>query len=380
MDVIFLLGVSQAFFLAFLVFKKDQKSHGDYVLALWLAFLGLHLLDYYIISTNLGMKYPHLLGIGVCFPMLQGPFMFVYIKVMISKSGKIKLIYWLHSLPFILLTLYLFFDFYLLGAEEKLAYYKYLEVNSSVALFIISLLNNFLGPIYVIWSLVILRKHIKNISNDFSYTDDIDLKWLKYVLAGLGVVWMMVILTNIIDLVFIEWINSDDLIYLAVTIAVFFLGYYGIKQKAIYLETSQPITNLENTESFEVQESGQYKKSGLKKENAELIKQDLLNYMNLDQPYLNSKLSLKNVADDLNISVNHLSQVMNEQLGKSFFDFVNGYRVEEVKRLLKESRHEQFTLLALAYDSGFNSKSSFNHVFKRITNSTPSEYIKTISS
>lgn len=98
--------------------------------------------------------------------------------------------------------------------------------------------------------------------------------------------------------------------------------------------------------------------------------------MEEEKPYLNGKLSLKDVAQYVDISVNHLSQVINEQLHKSFFDFINTYRVEEVKRLLNESRHEQLTLLAVAYDSGFNSKSSFNSIFKKITGVTPSQYLK----
>ena len=98
--------------------------------------------------------------------------------------------------------------------------------------------------------------------------------------------------------------------------------------------------------------------------------------MENEKPYLNNRLGLKDVAEYLNISVHHLSQVINEQLDKNFFDFVNDYRVTEVKNLLRDPKHKQFTLLAIAYDCGFNSKSSFNSVFKKITGLTPSSYVK----
>jgi len=84
------------------------------------------------------------------------------------------------------------------------------------------------------------------------------------------------------------------------------------------------------------------------------------------------------VATALQISTNHLSQVINENLDKNFFDFVNGYRVEMVKQKMKDPSNKNYTLLSLAYDCGFNSKSSFNAIFKKYTGSTPSQYLNTI--
>ena len=98
--------------------------------------------------------------------------------------------------------------------------------------------------------------------------------------------------------------------------------------------------------------------------------------MENEKPYLDTKLGLKELAEDLDISVHHLSQVINEKLGKNFFEFVNGYRVAEVISLLKNPQYKRYTLLAIAYDSGFNSKSRFNSVFKKNTGFTPSKYIK----
>ena len=87
--------------------------------------------------------------------------------------------------------------------------------------------------------------------------------------------------------------------------------------------------------------------------------------MEKEIPYTDGKLSLKQVATNLNISTNHLSQVINENLNKNFFDFVNEYRVNLIKEKMKDPNHKQFTLLALAFDCGFNSKSSFNVIFKK---------------
>ena len=101
--------------------------------------------------------------------------------------------------------------------------------------------------------------------------------------------------------------------------------------------------------------------------------------MENERPYLNAKLSLRDVADYLGISTNHLSQVINENLKENFFDFVNGYRIAAVKRMMNDPTNSHLTLLGMAYESGFNSKSSFNATFKKMTGSTPSQYQKQTS-
>ena len=97
--------------------------------------------------------------------------------------------------------------------------------------------------------------------------------------------------------------------------------------------------------------------------------------MKTEKPYLNSQLSISMLAEQIKIPSNHLSQIINEQEGKNFFEFVNNYRIEEVKQRIIENQDKKFTLLAIAYDSGFNSKSSFNRIFKKQEGLTPNQYI-----
>ncbi|MCB0806841.1 MAG: AraC family transcriptional regulator, partial [Bacteroidales bacterium] len=96
-------------------------------------------------------------------------------------------------------------------------------------------------------------------------------------------------------------------------------------------------------------------------------------------PYLVSDLSLQKLSEMTNIPPHHLSQVINELLDKNFYEFVNGYRVDEVKRLIEKNQGQKYTLLSLAHDSGFNSKSTFNSIFKKYTRLTPREYMNKVS-
>lgn len=115
-----------------------------------------------------------------------------------------------------------------------------------------------------------------------------------------------------------------------------------------------------------------YEHSGLDAREALRLKERLVAWMNKEEPFLNPDLTLNQLAEELACQAKDLSQVINEQLGKNFNDFINSYRVDMAKRLLIESR--DLVILELAYDVGFNSKSSFNASFKKLTGLSPREF------
>ena len=104
------------------------------------------------------------------------------------------------------------------------------------------------------------------------------------------------------------------------------------------------------------------------------LMEKLLSHMEANKPFLNPELTLTDLAKQLTISRNQLSQVINTGVGDNFYNFINKFRVEEVKELIKKDAGKQYTILSLANDAGFNSKSSFNNIFKKMTGLTPSEY------
>ncbi len=96
--------------------------------------------------------------------------------------------------------------------------------------------------------------------------------------------------------------------------------------------------------------------------------------MENDKPYLNPSLSLTGLANDLSIPHRELSQIINEEFGQHFYDFLNRYRVDESKRILKDPVNSKNTILEICYSVGFNSKSAFNTAFKKHTGITPTEF------
>jgi len=104
--------------------------------------------------------------------------------------------------------------------------------------------------------------------------------------------------------------------------------------------------------------------------------QTLRRHMEKAEPYLNASLTIYQLARELSMSVQELSTLINHSLHQHFFDFVNEYRIKKATDLLKDPEKQKLTILEILYEVGFNSKSSFNTVFKKFTGSTPTEYRK----
>jgi TolB-like protein/AraC-like DNA-binding protein len=119
-----------------------------------------------------------------------------------------------------------------------------------------------------------------------------------------------------------------------------------------------------------------YKKTPLSADITKKLKVSLNDVMVKEKPYLDPKLNLSDLAELVHCSSNQLSQLLNENLGKNFYDYVNEYRLQYFQQLNRNPRNRQFTFLSLAYESGFNSKTTFNNFFKKSLGVTPSEYFK----
>ncbi|QRE02939.1 helix-turn-helix domain-containing protein [Flavobacterium psychrophilum] len=126
-------------------------------------------------------------------------------------------------------------------------------------------------------------------------------------------------------------------------------------------------------------EISKYKNSNLNRKLIEQYKSDLIHSMEMDKLYLNGKLSIQDVSNELNIPKQYISEVLNEHMKTNFQDFINEYRVEEFIKRLKNDPNNQFTLLGIATEVGFNAKSSFNSIFKKFKGLTPNQFKKNIA-
>ena len=380
MEYIFIVGAVQAFFLTFLVISKENKSKGDYVMMTWFVLLGILLTAYSLEVLGIDDQYPIFWGFTTSLPMLVGPITLLYVLAYTKKDQRISPLFALNALPYLIFTVIVFIKMTTESESTVRENITLIEDAQEPIFFLFELCRIFLGPIYLIISLFLLRKHTDRIGRYFSYTENINLKWIRNVILMLIFIWVTVIIISILSNWndFIPWRLGDNLIYLMVTITVFINGYYGIRQQIIFssfpskTSPATPLTQSGNNKS-------QYLNSGLTEKESKAHLENLLKFMKDEQPYLDGKLSLAQVAESMDISTNHLSQVINENLNRNFFDFINGYRVELVKQKMLDSANSNLTLLGMAYDSGFNSKSSFNSIFKKSTGMTPSQYLQSQS-
>ena len=371
MNTVFTIGIFLAFFLSLLLGTKKNRNLADTLLAVWLFIIGVHLTSYYTYSLGFWDKYPHLVGVTVPVPLLHGPMLFLYTLYSLRNEKKLRKPDWLHFAPALLFYIYMSRFYFFYTVEQKIMVDKGL-VDDFDLFFIVAMVSFIIsGLSYPILAYRQLSKYRKLLDDNFSHDGRISLDWLKYSIWGIGILFLTVAVVTILrEGMKIEFpFNADYIFYSIIILFVFCIGFFGIRQQHLFSVTG----NDGDTELVQTKSSGDYQKSGLKSEVAREIHERLKKIMAQKKLYTNPQLTLAELAQSVDVSVNHLSQIINQYEKVNYQDFVNKYRIDEfIENAIK---NREFTILAHAYDAGFNSKSSFNSVFKKQMGMTPSKYI-----
>lgn len=213
--------------------------------------------------------------------------------------------------------------------------------------------------VYLALCLILLRTHSKNLRNSFSALERINLVWLRWLVLAYATGLVAIVILAQLDV-------PDTALHLFGTMVILIIGAKGLIQTEIFGHQAFPET---------APKAGpKYERSSLTREQAEKAEKLLLAVMENDRLYLDEELSLRTLSEKTGLPSGHVSQVLNERLKRNFYDFVNGFRVEEAKRILRDPRRGDQKILGIAFDTGFASKVAFNRVFKKYTGMTPSEY------
>ena len=382
-DLILLIGMAQGFFLALLLLGRSGNLKANRILAILVIAYSLFILNALFIRSSLFEKYPHVIVILGELPLLFGPLHYFYAKFLINKRLKFSYLEWLQLLPYLIFKIYTV-PAYFLSAKELLAYIKNMEIAGNLVFDVLGWLIAVQGLTYMILTLFLIQKYTHNIKDNYSTIDEINLNWLKNITIMALVVWIVVSIEEVLALFDSNLLGGNSQIIAMLTaVFIYALGYLGLSKSEIFLQRIIPDWETMDRDSnqFDSKSEDQprkYQKSGLSAENAKRIVGSLIQLMKQEKPYLDSDLTLMELAGSLNISPHNLSEAINTQLQQTFFDFVNQYRVEQVKNDLVDPQKQHLTFLALALEAGFNSKSSFNAIFKKHAEMTPSEYRKRI--
>ena len=373
MNAIFTIGIFLSLFLSILLFTKKSKTLSDNILGVWLAFMSVHLFSYYLYYLGYWQKFPHLVGITHPFPLLYAPFLYLYVVFSIRIDQRFHLKDYLHFLPFILTYVCMFPFFFGYTAEQKRIIDSE-DFNSSYKYFFIFtfLIYIISGVVYSVLAYKKITNYQNLINQNFAYEDKISLQWLRFIILSIGGIFLVVITISVLQYAFSFnfGFNLDLIGFVSIVLLITLMGFLGIRYQGIFTEKNIQRFNIVETKVTE------YRKSGLKQPEAQAIHKQLLQLMDDKKPYLEPKLTLGQLAEQLGLSTNNLSQVINQCEDKNFYDFVNAYRIKEFIKQAKDPKNKNLSILGIALDAGFNSKSSFNQVFKKFTGETPSEFIK----
>jgi len=224
-------------------------------------------------------------------------------------------------------------------------------------------------PIYWALSWYRLVRHQKAIQKVASDTAPVNLNWLKYLLLGL----LFMILLSYNNFLFqIQFLKTyAPLGYL---IGTFFITYFLLRQKEIYPYERQELADID----LLINEGKQNAviRPRFSPEDLAILKTKLAVLMENERLFLDNELSLPELAGKMGVSSHDLSYLLNEGFGVNFFQFINTYRVNEAKQLMLSEKHRHLNMLGIAYNSGFNSKTTFNTAFKKEIGLSPSQYIQ----
>lgn len=299
------------------------------------------------------------------------PLYFLYSKYLTNKDEKIDRKDWIHFLPFLLYKIMLL-PFYFMNMEEISNFQNSIIISSYPLQYIIfNWVLIFQGSIYMILTIRKVNERNQFIDEHFSSNYRIKLDWLKNS-SYLGILTTLVFTIENILLITSNSISElFGISSIAAGIYIYAIGYLGLSRSGVFTE----LVVIENKElEKEHITNDKYEKSGLSKEKADDYYQKLIQLMEGKKPYRQNKLTLAELAELISVSSHNLSEVINTKTKMNFFDFINQYRIEEVKREIIKSENHNLTVLAIATNSGFNSKSSFNTLFKTYEKMTPTQY------
>ncbi len=306
--------------------------------------------------------------------LLFAPLFYLYSKYTTKNFDKFDSRDYLHAAPaLLLLSIFIFLKFLpdnssvpFLALFEK---YKWIKIS-------FGFLFQILFVIYTVSALKIVMRFKKQTQHYYSFNSyKISLNWLIAMIILFFIIIVLIIISSIVYER--NSIYSDVIIFRHLTelFYVYILGIWGFNQNQ--LNSGTEIASNNNDELLiEDTASGKYLKSGLKSDDVKNHLQTLQLCMQDSEVWKDTELSISKLANQTSIPKYHISEVLNGHLGKSFYVFVNEYRIEYAKKLLMDKKYNSWSIEAIAYECGFNSKAAFNSFFKKQTHVTPSEFKK----
>lgn len=406
--VIDVLGLTQCLFFAALLASLHARANpANRFLIAFLLIYAINYVDYLFVDVGFYRSIPHLVLLPDPLDIWLAPLIYFYVDEMVNgpwpKEGWRR---WRHFGWPLLIVAILLMPMQMLSADAKIALLiddtdvdeggiEALGVSiGHVILLVLGALTAtlfFLGQVttYLILSIRLIRRHGRRVRDIFSNLERRTLGWLRHLLMLLTGYWLIYAPAELADLGFYGlsdgfWLMMDVIELLM----IYGLGFAALRQPSVFVHEQEiaAVRALDEIEEPEDEPAAvdtaplrpKYAKSALEPDDIQRIVGKLDRAMEEERLYLDSGLTLPSLAEHTGISANYISQAINEARASNFFDFVNERRIDEAKHRLIEEHGR--TVLEIALDVGFNSKSTFNAAFKRFAGMTPSDFRRSASS
>lgn len=355
-SVVFLIAAVQGLFIALVLFRwRRGGRQANRLLALVMLLFSATMLEYVLYWTHCWVRFPHVAEMSSQFPFLFGPLLWLYLRT-IYLGKKISRPDLLHFVPFVVAVL-LLLPWYGLDSGSKQAVLSgagsFPISGKVVRVLILSRIAHMV--VYVVWNAVFIHRQPRvGATTRWAWT-------LDGFFGGFMLAYTSYFVLSWTKLLNPQW---DYQVSAAMTAFIYLIAYAGYVQPAVF-------------EGYQWTEPGapvKYRNSGLTPEASRSLLLNLSLLMEQEKAYHDPDISLEKLSNALNATKHHVSQVINEHLGASFFEYVNQLRVEEARQLLAETTRSDLHVIEIAYAVGFNNKVSFNAAFKKATGMTPTEY------
>lgn len=307
-------------------------------------------------------------------PFTYGPLLLLYARFVTSENPRFNTRYLWHFAPFFifLIASLIYIDEPVMnGTEEFLAGDRFISFRIVyAATFFISITS------YSVATFIEIKRHQQRLKELVSYSSGkITLQWLTGLSITFYAGYILMFIFGGVDIA-VDFLPFDpyETSFIGLTILTFLFTIFGFHQPSIFEEVVREQVAVIEIIPGETDQK-KYARSGLKSSDVKRYIAKLEKHMTDNKPFRNRELTIFDLSDQLQIPRHFLSEVINEHLGKNFYTLVNEYRIEEIKKRMVDPKNKHLTILAIAYDAGFNSKSSFNTIFKQKTGMTPSEYL-----
>jgi len=369
-----IIGVFEGLFLALILFTKKKRTISDSILASFFLVFALNIFLSLMEAYNRrnGFPYPAFILTAAPLLLLHGPILWLYIKSLTDQYFKLKPIYLINLLPFLAMIAQHSFSIYSIPTTQRIEFIQTEAFKHTFSYPFFIILISLSSIFYFLLGIRLIKDFKLKIEEYFSQVKGIDLNWLILILKSWLILSILINSFFVTDLfISIAPFGMMQLLgFIIASVYLVFIGFYGLRQENLFLTKSIDL-NLEKL----ITNTTEYHSKPLKDEEKDFIQQ-LLKHMEEKKPYLQPEITIKMLSEELNVSSEYLSETINNTLNKNFFDFINYYRVEEFKNQCKNEKNKHLSILGLASECGFNSKATFNRVFKKVTGLTPSEYIE----